>query len=289
MAGALLQREYFASWSREQQRFLAGIVENVPGLTDDSATVLVYLDNEPVLQSPALEYQHPLFLHYLNFADAMRYLTDNPDVDFRLCSPYQTVINPYGLVSGQMMILDSIPGRASDDYNPEALIDRNALPSKRAQSVLSACWLPERCYDPPVSTVSIEFDRAGFGVGWRGPEVTPAGLTFQWTASPQTTIQLPILVDSPAYSFAARLLYTTLPDVFDSLQVQVNGHPVAVSMQLDDGGATVLRGVIPGEFLRQPINEIQFATADPIMPEGGIDALGVAFDWVRLEASARRD
>lgn len=302
MVNLLNQQQYYANWSRRQQILLASIGETLPHIRNDQVTIIL-------ISSGAIElinninpfYNDQLFKYYYNFTYALRYFYRSSLIKGLVCPTIafcedglakirrdRSIFLEYVPFTGGVMMLEEIPEEyqtflTGGSYNPHALIDQDAPPPERASTVLTVCWPPERCYPSPVSTVSVDFDQLITSGGWRGPEVNPDATTFQWTISQEAVIQFPPMVNSDTYALTCRVLGAMSPEILDSLVVQINGHPVAVSRQLDELSATIYQASIPGEFFNESFNEIRFTTDDPVVPEGGIEALGIAFDWLRIE------
>lgn len=136
-------------------------------------------------------------------------------------------------------------------------------------------------------SLGFEFDNIASGPGWHGQEVTPDGQTFQWMKESAVLI-LPLATDHNL-TLRFRVRPALAPDILPSLMLAVNGHPVALAGQPEANGDTTFEAVIPKALLDNPrYTQLVFRVSRTVIPDdlygnGDTRALGLAFDWLRVD------
>lgn len=137
----------------------------------------------------------------------------------------------------------------------------------------------------PRQVAAQEFDGGIQGTGWRVPEMTPSGITFQWTTQPDATIILGPLAQND-YLLELRVVNAVKPTILKSVQLKMNGVLLTLTRQNDGQGGTIFKALVPREAIARDSLQPRLALLvnETVAPPGDADALGVAVDWLRLEA-----
>lgn len=136
-------------------------------------------------------------------------------------------------------------------------------------------------------SLGFEFDNTAPGPGWHGQEITPDGQTFQWMKE-RAELVLPLAADHD-FTLRFRVRPALAPGILPSLTLAVNEHPVTLASYPEANGDTTFEAAIPKTLLDNPrYTQLVFrvshtAIPDKIYGNGDTRALGLAFDWLRLD------
>ncbi|GAB4376738.1 MAG: hypothetical protein Kow00121_24380 [Elainellaceae cyanobacterium] len=135
------------------------------------------------------------------------------------------------------------------------------------------------------------------GSGWQRrecPGTKEQHLTYRWTGpGTVSTLDLPVKVDIDAdFLMEFRLIcpQVTPPDILNSLEVKVNGQPIAIDILHSDQGTRFFQGVVPRGLLNpdRPFTECTF-TVNRVRPLNESNPLstdnrpvGLAFNFVQM-------
>ena len=149
---------------------------------------------------------------------------------------------------------------------------------------------------PPPETrtarLRFEFDQAQPGLEWQGVEHDPRHGTFQWSGpATSSSLRLP-LVNDRDLEITFRVLHWLAPDVVDSLRLEVNGEPVALTRRTDESGAALFVGRLPAAALALSSGapRLTFRVSRTVSPadldpaSGDRRRLGLAFNWIEVRA-----
>lgn len=156
---------------------------------------------------------------------------------------------------------------------------------------------PGAWLNPGVCEAVFEFEGPVNGTGWSVPERTRvAGRTFNFMAAVQATLNM--RTRPPARGCDGPLdakfwiLQTMAPDILESLTLNINGVPIALTVSPatdipEIRGAVIVRGTVPAEA-RTPDGRLllDFSVNRTIVPQGGDRTLALAFDRIQLGLTA---
>lgn len=323
-ADTLAQHDRYADYSYTQQAILGEIATQAPEVADQTCLVLV--DAWGITASTWL------FEAGLDFDDALRYLYDDADLRGGICYPNATGSgvphctfdselvtvslreNPLMKCRYENVVAFTLEGTRDDvtvrplywldglatsseakgAYKPLALIDADAEPPARVQTLLDQWWTQEGAAldDMPVESADawlLAFDGelpAGVAMtGWDPPETAANGATYQWMTRSTAMLELPA-ASGRAYTLRFRIVGAVDENILDTLQVMANGEPVALER---DGVAknAVLTGTIPAAAIPADGGLALAFRVDPAYQEAGASTpqrtVMLAFDW--LEAA----
>lgn len=137
------------------------------------------------------------------------------------------------------------------------------------------------------------FDQAQPGLEWQGVERDPRHGTFQWSGpATRSSLDLP-LVNDRDLEIAFRVVHWLKPDILDSLRLEVNGEPVALTRRADEAGAMVFEGRLPAAALALSSGSprLTFLVSRTVSPveldpaSGDRRRLGLAFNWIEVRPS----
>ncbi|MCC7452120.1 MAG: hypothetical protein IT324_32245 [Anaerolineae bacterium] len=318
--GALNLHQYMTDLSLVEQHMLAGIATQVPQIKD--GTLLLIFDDANQLRASQWTFGGSSTTFHL--LDALRYLYANPNLVAAVCYPeaelwgatkegcdlrndgvtfwaggplfaypYDKVVALSYQPSGKVVVLDQIPylpQPGAVGYDPRRLIDTNAAPPRRVQTLFT----PDALQIQPISrapreAVYIEFDQPIAGLGWLDPEGS-----LRWTNATTSTIYT-WLESTHNYQIEFRVVSALTPDILDSLMLTVNHQPTALTRRTDESGATILRGLIPREVIATDPDAtlLTFHVKRVISPQSlgnsdDVHLLGVRFDWLRIQPMEER-
>jgi hypothetical protein len=136
-------------------------------------------------------------------------------------------------------------------------------------------------------SLGFEFDNTAPGFGWHGQEVTPDGQTFQWMKE-RAELVLPLATDYDL-TLRFRVRPALAPGILPGLTLAVNDHPVTLVRHPEANGDTTFEAAIPKTLLDNPrYTQLVFRVSRTVIPDdlygnGDTRALGLAFDWLRLD------
>ncbi len=140
-------------------------------------------------------------------------------------------------------------------------------------------------------SLGFEFDNVAPGSGWHGQESTPDGQTFQWMKE-AATLTLPLAANHDLL-LRFRVRPALEPGILPSLTLAVNGRPVVLTSRPHANGDTAFEAVIPKTLLDNPrYTQLVFRVSHTVIPNdlygnGDTRALGLAFDWLRLDPTGK--
>lgn len=132
-----------------------------------------------------------------------------------------------------------------------------------------------------------DFDRPAPGTNWYDTEVSPKGITYQWTSDRVATLEVYIQTTSSAkIEFC---VVQSMLDAVNTLKFQVNGQKVMVSRMSTVSCPYLFTGEIPQEILalNPDKTELTFLTdvaelGENIEHNGDMRRLSVALDWLKI-------
>lgn len=176
-------------------------------------------------------------------------------------------------------------GASPAGYQPAARIvaGENAVSTR-----LFECWPIEECTisllggvlgGVPEGAQRIEFDdSAAIGSGWRGPEVSQNGESFQWMVDTSAVVWTR-LDEENAYQIQLQLIGWLTPETLASVRLIFNETPLDISVSSD--GALFTAEIAPGLASRE-FDQIE-VRVDHLDTVPGTDVqLGVAADWLQV-------
>jgi hypothetical protein len=154
---------------------------------------------------------------------------------------------------------------------------------------------------PPPETrtdrLRFQLDQAQAGLEWQGVEHDPRHGAFQWSGpATSSSVHLP-LVNDRDLEITVRVLHWLQRDILDSLRLEVNGEPVALTRRTDESGAILFEGRLPAAALALSSGapRLTFRVSRTVSPveldpaSGDRRRLGLAFNWIEVRpARAQR-
>jgi serine/threonine protein kinase len=134
----------------------------------------------------------------------------------------------------------------------------------------------------PRSLGQFDFDAAIPGTGWHAPQKDPNGVTFAWMSDPTATLETSLPVQNTFVTF--KLAGATSLEVLATLQVLVGEQ--ALTIYTATGDPFMYRVFLSAEALAASNGKATLAfRISQVQPVAGDPRnLGLAFDWIRLEA-----
>ncbi len=138
-------------------------------------------------------------------------------------------------------------------------------------------------------TVFIDFDHPNPGTNWHFPEVSPEGVTYEWTSDRTATLEVYLqTVGGAKIEFC---IVQSMLNAADTLKLQVNGQKVVVFRVTTNSCPYLFQGEISQEvmMLNPDKTELTFSTeiaelGENVVHNGDMRLLSVAFDWLRLSS-----
>jgi hypothetical protein len=295
---AIARLEYIYNISWDEQQFLSQMAEALPDI-DNEATIVLFGEREFLGRNDLLFglWSGGREADGLHFRDAIRWMYDDPDLIARTCF-FNCTHEPYGLrvVNGDVLfyenliglffdgentfILEDLPSVYDDGlYDPWRWVDTSAVPPRRSQTAF-----PEAArinYAARVSHVRVDFDEG------EAPPLSyrlyPVRESRVWTDG-ETVFYL--LLESGTYALDINILHFLDVRVLESLQILVNGQPLALDITRQDT-MTRVRGEIPAEVIaRYPYTDLTIRSLTIVPQEIGLNndprELGVLLDWLEI-------
>ncbi len=304
-AGALVQHQHFANWSREQQRLYAAIIEAFPEISDETI-LIVYQDQNPPSLSHFPDYPITLYPDPIWLKSAIRYVYQNDTLQATFCdtytlyyragycdeelnevSPDRLIVAEYFPVSGQVVILDQMPDKYSSitlpaEYDPYQRFKKDeGTPPKFTESLLSECFPASKCSPASVQNIFYDFDSSIQSRSWWSTYTTKEDISSQWSVMEDALLSFPALTQQD-YHLSFRITDIGLPENRQDLELVVNDHKIPLTEIGDQSGGYIYEAIVSEQLITPSSTDLVFSVPQ-LKPIDNSPALGIAVDWLRIE------